>query len=173
MSYDYEKFWSVRGLTQADSFTQKKQDQIRAILSKINYNNVIELGCGDGQLSKMIKEKSCYLIGVDISESRLERNEFIDSKINADITRLELPQTDLIICSHFLLHIKPEDIKQLILKCIKSAKTVIFIEPNPLKDLGEWEYYNFKHNYQEILQELNKQYQLIQLDDIMGVFVID
>lgn len=76
---------------------------------------------------------------------------------------------DLICCSHFLLHIKPEDISKVIDKMLKLGKQLVIIEPNPLVNLGEWEYYNFKHDYKSLL----KDFKLVQINKIVGAFILE
>lgn len=174
MTYDYNVFWSERGKIAADKFNETKQEKIKGILLDCPYVTVLEFGCGDGQLSKIIKQLDCHLTGVDISEDRLKINNYIDSKILHDISKdFFYPVSDLVICSHFLLHIKPNEIKTVIQNMIKYAsKYVIFIEPNPILDLGKWEDYNFQHNYDEILTELNFKFEIIIIDKFVNCWIV-
>lgn len=172
--YKYESFWDEKGQEPAAPFDETKKNLIRNILKDIDYSTVLEFGCGDGQLSSLIKEKSCHLTGVDISEDRLQMNNDVDAKILNDITKESFyPVSDLIICSHFLLHIKPEHIKETLEKMLKySSKYVIFIEPNPLAKLGEWEYYNFQHDYNSLLVELGLSFDMLFLTPLLHCWII-
>ena len=172
--YDYIRYWEIKGQEPAAIFDNTKKALIRQILKDIDYRNVLEFGCGDGQLSQIIKEKSCHLTGVDISEDRLQMNNDIDSKLLLDVTKESFfPVSDLVICSHFLLHIKPEDIKNVIEKMLNySSKYIIFIEPNPCVKLGEWEYYNFQHEYNSILIELGLSYDMLFLSPIVNCWIV-
>ena len=172
--YKYDSFWEIRGQEPAAPFDDTKKQLIRDILKDIDYLTVLEFGCGNGELSQLIKEKNCHLTGVDISEDRLQMNTDIDATILQDVTKDYLfPVSDLVICSHFLLHIKPEDINQVLEKMLKySSKYVIFIEPNPSAKLGEWEYYNFQHDYTSLLVELGLSFDMLFLSDIVNCLII-
>ena len=174
MKYNYESFWEIRGETPAEPFDETKKLLIRRILKDIDYRNVLEFGCGNGELSQLIKEKECHLTGVDISEDRLQMNTDLDAKLLQDVTQESFyPVSDLIICSHFLLHIKPDDLKKVIQIMLKySTKHIIFIEPNPEAKLGVWEYYNFQHNYDEILKEMNLKHDKIYFSPVVCCWII-
>ncbi len=86
-------------------------------LSKYNFNNVLELGCGTGKNTEWLITKARSIIGVDFSEEMLSKAK---SKINsdkvrfkqADLTRkweIEDNFADLITCSLTLEHIKDLD----------------------------------------------------------------
>ena len=174
MNYNYEQFWEVRGQTPAEPFDDTKQNLIIDILKDIDYLTVLEFGCGNGELSQLIKKKNCHLTGLDISEDRLQMNTDIDGKVLTDITKdILLPVADLVICSHFLLHIKPDDLESVIKKMLKySSKYVIFIEPNPTAKLGEWEYYNFQHEYNSMLITKGLSYDVLYLNPNLCCWII-
>ena len=174
MKYKYESYWELKGQEPASPFDNTKKTLIRDILKDIDYLTVLELGCGDGQLSQIIKERPCHLTGVDISEDRLQMNNDVDAKLLLDVTKESFfPVSDLIICSHFLLHIKPLDLDNVLDKMLKySSKYVIFIEPNPLAKLGEWEYYNFQHDYDKILNNRNISFDKIFFTPIVCCYVM-
>lgn len=174
MIYKYSRYWEIKGLEPAAPFDETKKALIRTILKDIDYSTVLEFGCGDGQLSQLIKEKESHLTGVDISEDRLQMNNDVDAKLLQDVTKeLFYPVSDLVICSHFLLHIKPQDLDKVLDLMLKFASQyVIFIEPNPAAKLGEWEYYNFQHDYDNILTERNLFYEKIYLTKLVCCWII-
>ena len=174
--YRYLEFWENRGVEPAQPFHEDKRRLIRNILKDIDYATVLEFGCGDGQLSNLIKEKSCHLTGVDISEDRLQMNNDIDAKLLLDITNSDylFPVSDLVICSHFLLHIKPEDLEQVFEKMIKySSKYLIMIEPNANEIKGEWEYYNFRHDYLKLIDKYELKTRILPLSKYVNCFVCE
>ncbi len=176
MKYKYESFWEERGINPADEFDESKQRLIRNILKDIEYLTVLEFGCGDGQLSRLIKEKESHLTGVDISEDRLQMNNDIDAKLLLDITKADylFPISDLVICSHFLLHIKPEDVELVVKKMIGfSSKFIIAIEPNVEAITGEWEYYNFKHNYETLFSKYELKTRIIPLSKYVNCWILE
>lgn len=174
MKYKYDSFWEIRGQDPAAPFDDTKKNMIRDILKDIDYTTVLEFGCGNGELSSLIKEKECHLTGVDISEDRLQMNTDIHAKVLQDVTKdYFYPVSDLVICSHFLLHIKPQDIESVLDKmCKYSSKYVIFIEPNPTAKLGEWEYYNFQHEYNSMLITKGLSYDVLYLNPFVCCWII-
>jgi len=86
-------------------------------LSKYNFENVIELGCGTGKNTEWLATKAKSLIGLDFSEEMLNKAK---SKIKSDKIRFQqadLKKTweiengfaDLITCSLTLEHIEDLD----------------------------------------------------------------
>ncbi len=89
----------------------------RSLLSKLNFSEVIELGCGTGKNTGWLAEKSNHIIAVDFSEEMLSAakrkisSDNIDFVI-ADITKPWLftgKKVDLITCSLILEHIENID----------------------------------------------------------------
>jgi len=83
-------------------------------LSKYEFENVIELGCGTGKNTEFLITKAKFIIGLDFSEEMLNRaKEKIKTKKvrfqRADLTKpweIENDFADLITCSLTLEHIK-------------------------------------------------------------------
>ena|SRR3990167_7700800 len=180
MRYDYTEYWNERGQTPAATFSPDKRHFIDCYLQKLEFNSVLEIGCGNGELTEIIfMSKPVAYIGIDLSEDRLKLHKvrFQRSVIQADITKdlaVNLPLADLVICSHTLLHIKPEHIKDVIKNMVAhAAKHIIFFETNPAKDLGEWEYYNFNHDYESICKELGYTVKFTRFDYLTGIYHID
>ena len=176
MTYNYNRFWDERGQYPAEPFNERKRQIIRELLAPIDYTTVLEFGCGNGELSKILKERSCYLAGVDISQDRLDMNHYVDAMINQDATKEYFyPISDLVICSHFLLHIKPNDILAMINNMLNVAtKYLIFIEP----DISifpytlEWENYNFPHDYDKIPQFQQYRVEKYPIDNYVSMWIV-
>ena len=86
-------------------------------LTKYNFDNVLELGCGTGKNSEWLITKAKFVIGLDFSEEMLNKAK---SKINSDKIRFQRADltkkweiennfADLITCSLTLEHIKNLD----------------------------------------------------------------
>ena len=171
-NYNYLEYWNERGKTPADVWPPEKSVYVSNVLGKLDFNTVLELGCGDGQLSKIIRFFDCELTGLDISPDRLESNKFLHGAINSnfiDFTSTAL--FDLVICSHFLLHIKPKDLDNVFKKMLWHAKKyIMIIEPAPNQNLGQWEYYNFEHDINKLTEKLNTEY--YSIGDRIGLWLI-
>lgn len=167
--YNYKDYWRERTKTPDAIFNLKKQKDIENILTQLKFNTVLEPGCGSGQFSQIIKKFDCKLTGVDISNKRIKNNKFIDVGFEMNfINWLSHDKFDLVTCSHFLLHIKPEHINQVI-KNIKSIskKHILFIEPHIIENLGKWQYYNFQYDYDKLM---DKKSRFKQIDETTGIY---
>ena len=89
----------------------------KSTLSKYEFNNVIELGCGTGKNTGWLIERAKSIIAVDFSNQMLQRAK---AKVNsnkiqfqiADITKpwkIKSNSADLITCSLILEHIQDLD----------------------------------------------------------------
>ena len=173
--YDYKQYWAEKGKKPAERWNYEKRKFLLNKLKELKFKTVLELGCGKGELSSLIKFFNCHLTGLDISKDRIKLNKFLDKKLQCDVFDYsDETKFDLVICSHFLLHIEPDKVKQIIKKMIDSSnRYVLFLEPDPNANLGKWEYYNFQHDYFMILDALNQNYTFIAGPKIIGIFVLD
>ena len=86
-------------------------------LSKYEFDNVIELGCGTGKNTEWLITKAKFIIGLDFSEEMLKKakDKIKTEKVRfqrADLTKkweIENNFADLITCSLTLEHIKDLD----------------------------------------------------------------
>jgi len=86
-------------------------------LSKYDFENVLELGCGTGKNTEWLITKAKFVIGLDFSEEMLNKakDKIQNDKVlfqRADLTKkweVENSFADLITCSLTLEHIKNLD----------------------------------------------------------------
>ena len=173
--YNYKQYWNEKGKTNAEKWNYEKRKFLLNKLKELKFKTVLELGCGNGELSGLIKFFNCHLTGLDISEDRIKLNKFLDEKLECDVfDYTDKTKFDLVISSHFLLHIEPDKIKQVIKKMIDYSKRyVLFLEPDPNIDLGKWEYYNFEHDYFKLLECLSENFTFTGGPKNIGIFIID
>ena len=100
---------------------------------------VVDLGCGEGIFSNYIGlcSKNRKVIGIEIDKKRIKIADHDISNVsfmNADITKADLPQSDVIICFQLLHHLKSYEMQEeLIKKCIKSLNKggkILIVEIN-------------------------------------------
>jgi ubiquinone/menaquinone biosynthesis C-methylase UbiE len=121
-------------------------------LSKYNFNNVLELGCGTGKNTIWLIEKAARIIALDFSEEMLKKAEekIVNSKVTfkkADITKIwdiNSDFADLITCSLILEHIQNLDfIFKEAYKALKPNGFFFISELHPFK-----QYYGSKARYE-------------------------
>ena len=103
-------------------------------ISLINYERILDFGCGPGQFAKLaLKLKKRYILGMDFSKEAIS----IAKKLNNEnqgkfavsdlLKRNKFPAHDLIVCFEVLEHITNDfDI----IKKIEKGKRFIFSVPN-------------------------------------------
>lgn len=155
----YEEFWSEKGKEPAAKWHTDKQNRVRAILKLVDYHSSFEVGCGDGEFSKLILEKcNGDATGIDLSNERLANSPY-RYPLNGDFLKIDFNgQWDLVCCSHVLLHIRPKDVGVFYEKMVKiTRKHIILIEPDMfLYDTLEWSEMNFPHDYNKLFGPFDK-----------------
>ena len=152
--YEYDSFWKERGKTPAQKWPESKQEAVRNILKDLDFDSVLEVGCGDGEFSKLLLEKSRNVTGIDLSLERIKSSPLRIS-IHKDFLKAYFDPNqkfDLVCCSHVLLHIKPEDVMEFYNKMKQlSNKYILLIEPDLFQypDLN-WNEMNFPHDYERL-----------------------
>lgn len=86
------------------------------ILSRYNFNRVIDVGCGKGTFTQFLKKQNNYVMGVDISETALHvaKGRFPDIKFKQIDLQLDKwvkkisrgGEFDLLVCLEALSYIK-------------------------------------------------------------------
>jgi ubiquinone/menaquinone biosynthesis C-methylase UbiE len=94
-----------------------EQSVIREVLSKINFSDVIEIGCGTGKNTTWIAERADHVTAIDFSAEMLNKAkektnvknvEFKQADITVDWTFTK-KKVDLITCSLTLEHVSDID----------------------------------------------------------------
>lgn len=120
--------------------------QYRSVLRFVNQGEtVLDAGCGEGSLSRMIAEKGAVVTGTDISEPNVENAARLAKEQNlqitfktADLENLPFPDNsfDVVVCSHVLEHI-PDFDKGLQEIFRVAKKKVVFAVPT-IMNLCSW-----------------------------------
>lgn len=129
-------------------------------LSKFDFSNVVELGCGTGKNTKWLLERATQVIGLDFSQEMLDKakEKISDDKVTfkkADLRRnweIDNAFADLITCSLTLEHIK--DLNHIFNQTRQKLKTggLFFIsELHPFKQYsGSKAKYETENGTQEL-----------------------
>jgi ubiquinone/menaquinone biosynthesis C-methylase UbiE len=129
-------------------------------LTKYDFENVLELGCGTGKNSEWLITKAKFVIGLDFSEEMLNKakSKMASDKIRFQVADLKKPWpvennfADLITCSLTLEHIKDLDFifNQAYLKLKASGKFFIS-ELHPARQyLGSKAKYETENGIEEL-----------------------
>ncbi len=120
--------WRYRGAdpyevtTHADE-RDKYKKIVEALGVKEKFENILEIGCGEGHLTQMIAHKGDRVLAVDISDfaiNRAKKNvagfEHVEAK-RIDIITADMGETfDLLLCSEVLFYFEPEQLSGVVEK---------------------------------------------------------
>jgi SAM-dependent methyltransferase len=96
-----------------------------------NTLTILEAGCGS--LSHINIPSNAHVVGVDISQQQLDRNNIVSEKILADLQNCRLPEGsfDMIICWDVLEHLDtPSKALEVFFKSCKENGLIILAFPN-------------------------------------------
>jgi len=174
--YEYAQFWQQKGKEPAEKYSTDKKIAILEALCSLKFDSVLEIGAGDGELTKIITEyfKPRRYLAIDLSDDRLSRIDLPIEKRQADILSFETDEKfDLVISAHTLLHIEPENIRKVMQKMYHfSKKYVVNIDPIHFSIEGTWTYYNFPHDYFHLWGEI-ADYSFNRIEDRVGLWKVE
>jgi ubiquinone/menaquinone biosynthesis C-methylase UbiE len=108
--------WSVTYDVGANKTRDAEALALRDLLSKVNFSNVIELGCGTGKNTAWLAERADHVIAVDFSEEMVneakKKIKLNTEFVSADVRRpwpFSNIEADLITSSLILEHIENID----------------------------------------------------------------
>jgi len=132
---------------QYDSDENKTRDlegvSLRKVLSGIDFDNCLEIGCGTGKNTEWLQSKANNIVAVDLSDEMLakakvkiqsDKVQFIQADINSEWTFVNGRQFDLVTFSLVLEHI--EDLRSVfdrLSKVVKAGGYVYIGELHPFK----------------------------------------
>ncbi len=118
-----------------NDLADKYSAEVKKIIVDKNIKRMIDLGCGNFNVSKRIVNDNLYYIGVDVVEKLINFNNENYGKENirflcGDIIEDELPDADLCIIRQVLQHLSNSQIST-ILEKVKKYKYVLITEHYP------------------------------------------
>lgn len=167
---DFETMYQNESKENFDSWHQDDTRQLQrkidmAILEDYNFEKIIDIGCGKGSLSHLLKKKNNYVLGLDISQTAVniaqERFPDIDF-LSTDVNQIEnfsslmnkMGGVNLVFTSEVLSYI--ENWKELLIEISKSSEYFmisLYIPENPI---------GFVKSENDLVEEIEKNFEVIE-----------
>lgn len=139
--YYKERIWgdaeSYSGPGSTLSYTEPLRKQLPVLLKNLEINSILDAPCGDfNWFNKLRYELSISYIGGDIVKPLIEQNSFNfgneETKFQAiDITKDELPNSELWLCRDCLIHFSNADIKRALSQFLNSDIQYLLTTTHP------------------------------------------
>lgn len=118
--------------------TQTIRPTLPQIIRRFGVTSILDVPCGDFNWMRHVDLGDCRYVGGDIVASMAAKCQaaFGNSKrqfLQVDITRDELPRTDLILCRDCFIHLPLELIQQALRNFKRSGAKYLFVTNAPTK----------------------------------------
>lgn len=169
---DVSKYWKSRGPgyyaelqnqpRHLEAILKEQEKNVIKILKNCKFESILEVGCGSGRFTKILNDffKPKRYVATDLSKEQLEnakkyvKNNKIDF-ICIEGKKLDFPeQFDLVFASEVLMHIKVEEIEEIIRNMVNLSNrkiiTIDWFDENKIgEELGG---YCFVHDYPKLFK---------------------
>ncbi len=191
---DLAKYWKDRGKTydtelnnQSAQTSNEEIIQEKFLLKSLSFDSwgtILEVGCGNGRLTKLLLRLSNIkqITAIDISEDliNIAKKNISDNRVSFQTLDLEKisfdNKFDLIFGGEILMHIPPTKIRSILKNLISlSSKKLIFLEYFEKDKIDNTKSdYCFIHDYHNLFSELNvKKINIFQIPASLSQKVIN
>ncbi len=116
-------------VTSVDYELEKYGKIVKALDVKEKHGTILEIGCGEGHLTKMYPHKADRILAVDISDMALSRARKNTAGMdNVEIRRMDIfnepleQAFDVVICSEVLFYFEPEQLPGVVERVVGWTK---------------------------------------------------
>jgi len=162
--YQPFEYWKERGKAYKKEFVRTKDHDLQEkmlvdYLKGINFESVLEIGCGFGRITNKILSNFQVkkYVAIDLSKDQIKNAEKLCAGFNNVQFRKSMIQDfeinekfDLILGAKVLIHITPQEIQPVIKKLIGLGSNIVNVDFNSKYKPKIFLPHNFKHNYKEI-----------------------
>jgi protein-L-isoaspartate O-methyltransferase len=111
-------------------------EAVEKALDGLEFNVILDIGCGQGALGSVLKKHCKKLIGIEPYEpyAKLARKAGYDEIISVDVRKAEVPVADAVVMLDFIEHIPKKEGLKLIQTLQKTAKMIMVSTPTKFHD---------------------------------------
>jgi len=159
---EFEKMYADEDRKNYDSWFQEDLTHLErqislVILNRCNFSSILDIGCGKGAFTHLLKKANNRIVGVDISEtaiikakSKYRNIEF--SELSAEEALNLQEEWDLVVAMEILSYL--ENWKEILAKAAHKASCIyisLYLPPNPV---------GFVKNFDELKNEIRKYFDI-------------
>lgn len=116
--------WDADKYTSDFSFVHQYGKSVMDLVDADRNSTILDLGCGNGALSKALQDKGYIVKGIDASKELLDiaRRNYPDIEfIQADATNFSLQEPVDVVFSNAVFHWIDRELQQSMMKCVYNA----------------------------------------------------
>ena len=116
--------WDADKYTSDFSFVHQYGESVTELIDADNNSMLLDLGCGNGALTKALQDKGYIVKGIDASKEQLDiarQNYPGIGFIQADATNFSLQEPVDVVFSNAVFHWIDKEMQQSMLKCVHNA----------------------------------------------------
>lgn len=116
--------WDADKYTSDFSFVHQYGESVTELIDGDNNSMLLDLGCGNGALTKTLQDKGYIVKGIDASKELLDiaRKNYPGIEfIQADATNFSLQEPVDVVFSNAVFHWIDQELQQSMLKCVYNA----------------------------------------------------
>ena len=161
MTFDPLDYWRHRGERYERDFDRssafdEQERQLLAYLTRLDYDSVIEVGCGFGRITQLVRPHAVWYTAIDVSPDQIRAASQRVPDVSYTCTSIEDFQADgrqwdLVLAVEVLMHVPPESITEVTQKLLSlSSRHVVTVDWVGLGDLAS---HNWVHDYRALFSD--------------------
>ena len=161
-TYNEKRYWEKRAplWDRQAGVDQVEVKKLKNILKKLDFDSVLDVGCGNGRFVDYFKDKiyaGCDISKklIDICKTNYPDGNFFVSAVE-DLSQNETVGADLVFCYTVLEHVIPENIDKAVNALKQAGSKLLLIEPKNYPGTGD---YCYEHSYEDLFK-VEKKYSL-------------
>ena len=159
----FEEMYQGESIEGYDSWFQEDLTKLdkqlsMTILGMCNFDRILDIGCGKGSFTSLLKKTNNYVMGIDISETAITKAKAKYPAIDfrkfdaSQLSHLVGKQFDLVVAMEILSYLKDwRDVVRTIAKITKYFYLTLYLPEDPI---------GFVKSFDELIAEISKYFEI-------------
>ena len=161
-------YWAQRGknykrrFQRTDEFERQEETLLEA-LSEIEFESVLEIGCGFGRITQLVRPLASDYVAIDVSHDQIREARRLVPDVTYITSSIQnfVPHRswDLVLAVEVLMHIPPDEVREVIRKMERMSQSWVVTVDWALPIDRRPSSHNWLHDYDALLDPV-KTYQI-------------